>query len=171
MLNTHNFSVQKLHLLVKKNHELQTKTNSPLCYSKSALYYTSKAATMRCDLFKSRVTPGLHKEAPYKAKNLYRVHSWLYQQQMLCYKKGTRGFGVRFMESWQQGRHLAYSSKHPCQQSIGVCRKALSQISLEICTCVSRLHAKETFLFLPCFLPSRLPCPVLAVGFVSLQGL
>lgn len=76
MLNTRHFSMQKLHLLVKKNHELQTKTNSPLYYSKSALYYTSKAATMRCDLFKSCVTPGLHKKAPYKAKNLYGVHSW-----------------------------------------------------------------------------------------------
>lgn len=84
--------------------------------------------------------------------------SWLYRQQMLCDMKGTRNFGARLRECRDQGRPLAYSCNHCCQQGIGVCRKTRSQVSLEICTCVSRLHAKENFSFLPRFLPGRLPC-------------
>ena len=45
------------------------------------------------------------------------------------------------------------------------------QISLEICTCVSKLHMNENFSFPPSFLPGRLARPVLPAGFVSLRAL
>lgn len=72
----------------------------------------------------------------------------------------------RLRESWKQGKDLLCSCNHPCQQSIRVCGRTLPQIPREICTCASRVPAKENLSFPPGFLPGRLPCVVLPVGFV-----
>lgn len=146
---------------------------------KQHLLVKGKTTNFKKSLALICATESLHCIAPLKQKQwdvAFQTQSypWPLQGSLVSLERFIHScFSSKSFPLWKETERAGSKAElccaaviTSCQQSIHVCRKTLSQILLEICTCVSRVPAKDNFSFPPGFLPSSLPCVALPGGFV-----